>query len=384
MTIGWLSGVFAFFVICIGFLFMLRKYRVNAMKMRQGIKAVPSVNIINAKNYITYQIAHVVIAFIAIYAAAVIAGFLILLIVIVAKWFPQAFILGWGFAWKFFYTSLIWLILSTVINFVLTKYFFAKQNQSLINNRRWFSVYDYLSMYVQVFNSFIGTITNCLTILGAILVLFPRVDLPKAPARLQFLDNAYVSYSAMLNLDHMHNNPVATVFLATLQETFQLKQHALKQHWFYGSESDEEVDIERPVLKEPLDWESEDDSFKMSEENVKWHETKAERSRRIARKWRLFVMLVRHPELVKLRKKNLTDSTSLQMKSKVRNLLHKKSRGVHYVKRAVENTVQEGFERASEKATRTFSRNGEELEEDLTSFLPQPTSDQEFDSTNSH
>eukprot|EP01087_Luapelamoeba_hula_P009086 TRINITY_DN2322_c0_g1_i1.p1 TRINITY_DN2322_c0_g1~~TRINITY_DN2322_c0_g1_i1.p1 ORF type:complete len:1308 (-),score=122.76 TRINITY_DN2322_c0_g1_i1:5-3928(-) len=269
-----LGSVCAAAIVClIMWYFYFRTYRATVMGLRHGKHRHfrQQFSFMSATSYVGMQIANMCL------------GFLLLFLVIWLAAFVVSFHLFWSTLWH--YRDWIigrifgtWLIMYLIKLIIVRRYFLNGPWE--MRHRSWFALFDYFNTFISVVTSLVGILMRLA--MGVVLnvICFTRLDIPiigVAPS----WDAGYSCFIATAVCDAHYNHPVFCVFNDMIIKDLRHRQKRRNRlnHEVYDEKHDRLQAIEDQ-------WQNE----------VK--------RRRAIRRWHLFVLLAKNPQLCQLRKQN--------------------------------------------------------------------------------
>lgn len=257
-------ALFPLLILCTIWGLMFRTYRHKLFKLRQGIyEFEPSdVKIYNSSKFIGRQLFLGIMSYFIV--SVILVGLVVVIVLCVV--FPdfRGKVVSWliQFVVIFVLTKVITFILDRILLKVLLK-------NGYLRSHNLFIVYDFISSAIYVIPGFMDSINRLITALKNMVFLYPRMDVPMSSS-----DLAYNAFLSVLLLDHQYNNPVVKVFLSLLTQDRKL----------HG-------DLEsKDLAKQPLLF-AEAPSVQRNAAFL-----------RARTRWRLAVLLMNNPSLIRMRK----------------------------------------------------------------------------------
>ncbi|KAL6041173.1 hypothetical protein QOT17_025034 [Balamuthia mandrillaris] len=293
-----------YFYLVLTWILIFVNWKRKLMRMRQGKYDFDPKGlwISNARAYVGLQLTHTMVAVILLIIIALILLAIILTCVFVEfvrNLFKQLF----NYVLK---TLLVTWIVTYGLNYFVC-FLFTKHGGRYLDNRRWFSIMDWISLWLYSVSGFMSCIRRLLFVPLRIFVTFHRLDMSVFPRHMEMGDFGYTSYCAMLLLEHTYNNPIASVFMNTLFETLKANKRQRKRilaSRIVGNSERQRTDLEAPLLSENNGLEGSSSSAGISanpEQDVALWEAKRIRRNRVINRFRLWVTLINNPQLRSMR-----------------------------------------------------------------------------------
>ncbi|KNC50894.1 uncharacterized protein AMSG_07129 [Thecamonas trahens ATCC 50062] len=266
-----LGAIIMFVLVILMTWLMFRRYRQLILQLRRGkyVFDPRQFALTDASYFVPYHIVHLVLGSFVLMFILTLAlgiGLLTFFVPAVRSWAVTA---ARHLLATVVVNAVVWWLLRSVF---VAVYF---DDGGLIRNRRWFSLFDYLSTYLNLATGLAAAVKRLVWALVIQFAMLWRLDVPAYPRGYEAWDAGFSAFVGMLLLDHQYNSPV---FVAAA-EVFAA----------YGVMP---VGGEATPLLVPVD-------------AANCRRREPPRSRRARNRWHLAFTLVRNPELVAYRAHHL-------------------------------------------------------------------------------